>query len=153
MADTIDRDIYPPVGFYFKVTFNGVGDADVDIRFSEVSGLSHEIGTEDVSEGGENRFSYRLPTKGKYGNLVLKRGIMINSGLVDWINDAIDNFTFNPVDIDVVLLNEEGDPLIQWNFTKAYPIKWSSGDLKATDNAVLVETMELAYQTYTKTYH
>lgn len=150
---TIDRNLYPPVGFYFKVTFTGVGDAAVDARFSEVSGLSHEIGTEDVSEGGENRFAYRLPTKGKYANLVLKRGIMINSGLITWITDALDNFTFSPVDIDVYLLNEEGEPLIQWNFLKAYPVKWSSGDLKSTDNAIVVETLELAYQNYTKTYH
>jgi phage tail-like protein len=58
----------------------------------------------------------------------------------------------------VVLLTHpesaEGDPvpLVTWNFFKAYPVKWANSDLKSTDNAVLVETLELAYQYYTKTY-
>jgi phage tail-like protein len=158
MAATIDRKIYPPVSFFFKVTFNGVGNGGTDARFQEVSGLSHEIGTEDLVEGGENRFSFRLPTRGKYANLVLKRGVMMNTQLIDWITRAIDNFTFEPVNIDVVLLTHpesaEGDPvpLVTWNFFKAYPVKWANSDLKSTDNAVLVETLELAYQYYTKTY-
>ena len=72
---------YPPVGFHFRVVFEGpFGDADM--RFQNVSGLSAEIGTETLEEGGENRFSHRLPTTPKYPNLVLKRGMLIGSGLL-----------------------------------------------------------------------
>jgi phage tail-like protein len=149
---TIDRKKYPPVSFYFKVKFIGIGNSDVDTRFQEVSGLTHEIGVEDLPEGGENRFSYKLPTKGKYGNLTLKRGVMLSSGLVDWINDAIDKFTFAPKDINITLLNETGQPLVSWNFSKAYPVKWSTSDLKSTDNSIVTETLELAYQSFTKSY-
>ncbi len=166
MADY--RNTYPPPSFYFQVQFGDVSDpdekpqppklaaddpnADVDMRFQEVSGLSHEIGTEDVPEGGENQFTYRLPTKGKYTNLVLKRGVMVNSGLVKWINNALDLFKFKPVDITVNLLNEKGTPLVKWNFVKAYPVKWATSDLKAQENAILVETLELAYQSFSKSY-
>ncbi|HEX6181118.1 MAG TPA: phage tail protein, partial [Chitinophagaceae bacterium] len=65
---------YPLVGFHFKVEFSGVGNSDNDTRFQEVSGLTAEIGTEELQVGGENRFSYRLPTRARFGNLVLKRG-------------------------------------------------------------------------------
>ena len=33
-----------------------------------------ELGTEELVEGGENRFAHQLPTGLRHGNLVLKRG-------------------------------------------------------------------------------
>ena len=33
-----------------------------------------------------------------------------------------------------------------WSFIKAWPVKWVVADLKATDNAIVIETIELAYQ-------
>ena len=44
-----------PVGFHFKVEV-GTARRWHDVRFTEVSGLSAEMGLEDVPEGGENRF-------------------------------------------------------------------------------------------------
>ena len=65
---------YPPAGFYFKVEIVGVAgmNEDTEQRFQEVSGLSVEIETEELKEGGENRFSYKLPKRAKYPNLVLR---------------------------------------------------------------------------------
>jgi phage tail-like protein len=136
----------PPVGFHFKVEFglNGLGDSDV--RFQEVAGLTAEIGVEELSEGGENRYTHRLPTKAKYANLVLKRGMLVNSSLIQWFKDAVENFTFSPVDVQVTLLDETHQPLSAWSFQKAYPVKWVISDLKAQENALVVETIELAYK-------
>ena len=83
---------YPPVGFHFRVEFILDGTVESDTRFQEVSGLSAELGTEEVVEGGENRFSHRLPTRAKYSNLTLKRGLLTESGLIDWCRNAIENF-------------------------------------------------------------
>ena len=47
---------YPPVSFHFKVEVLGLSPISNDVRFTEVSGLSVEMGTEEVPEGGENRF-------------------------------------------------------------------------------------------------
>ena len=63
---------YPPVGFHFRVDFGIAPQGDLDGRFQEVSGLASELGSEEVVEGGENRFSHRLPGRAKFGNLVLK---------------------------------------------------------------------------------
>lgn len=135
---------YPPVGFHFKVEF-GLENAGRDVRFQEVSGLSSEIGTEELQEGGENRFSHRLPGRVKYGNLVLKRGMLTDSALIDWFRNAVEEYTFEPVDVQVTLLNEDHDPIMSWSFTRAWPVKWSVSDLKAQDNSLVVETIELAY--------
>lgn len=136
----------PPVGFHFKVEFQGIGTRDSDNRFQEVLGLQAEIGVEELPVGGENRFSYRLPTRSKYGNLVLRRGLLKDSGLRSWLTDAIENFIFRPVDINIHLLNEKHEPTVSWTVIQAYPVKWIVSDLKAQENSLVVETIELAYQ-------
>ena len=143
---------YPPVGFHFRVEFDGMvsKDDDTEIRFQEVSGLTAEIGTEELQVGGENRFSYRLPTRAKFGNLILKRGMLKNSVLVNWITDAIENFKFKPVNVTVHLLDTEHNPLSTWTFIKAYPVKWVTSDLKAQDNSLVIETIELVYQYFVR---
>lgn len=142
---------YPPVGFHFMVEFQLDGVKDEDSRFQEVSGLTSELGIEEVVEGGENRFSHRLPTRAKYSNLILKRGLLTNSQLIDWCKDAIENFIFQPVTVNVTLLNEEHEPLSNtYSFVRAWPVKWSISDFKAQDNSIVVESLELAYNYFTR---
>lgn len=121
-----------------------------DAAFQEVSGLSKELGTEDVVCGGENRFKYRLPTIATFQNLVLKRGVTTaESGLVSWVKDTLDDGLVNTIqtkDIKVQLLDENGDISMAWNFISAYPVKWSASNLKSQDSEVFVETLEFAYQ-------
>jgi phage tail-like protein len=146
---------YPPVGFHFEVTFAEAAgpNTKIDTRFQEVSGFAAELTTEDIDEGGENRFTHRVPKKTKYSNLILKRGLMTDSGLISWIVDAIENYTFKPALVTVNLLDEEHNTLVSWDFARAYPVKWSTSDLKAQDNSIVVETLELSYQFFTKSYH
>lgn len=139
---------YPPVSFYFKVQFNLSGEGDNDFRFQEVTGLSAEVTTEEVKEGGLNGYSHKLPTMAKYGNLTLKRGMLVDSKVTDWIKEAIENFDFAPTNIDVTLLNEAHEPLAQWQFEGAYPVKYALSDLKAEASELMVETLELAYRRF-----
>jgi phage tail-like protein len=137
---------YPPPAFHFSVSFLLHKAGDGDTRFQEVSGIGTELGTEELVEGGENRFSHQLPTGARHGNLVLKRGVLVRSGIVSWIRDAVENLMFAPITVVVTLLNENHEPLAGWQFANAYPVKWQMGNLNATENGVLVETLELAYQ-------
>jgi phage tail-like protein len=141
---------YPPVAFHFSVHFGFSGQNEPDTRFQEVSGLSVSLGVEEVREGGENRFTHRLPTPAKYGNLVLKRGLLLNSEVSNWIEDAVMNFIFKPTDINITLLNEKHLPLRSWTFTRAWPVKWQISDFKSTGNEVVIETLELAYASFRK---
>ena len=151
---------YPPAGFYFKVDFINVEGMD-DIReqsFQEVSGLTMEIEVEEFREGGENRFTYKFPKRAKYPNLVLKRGMFTDSKVIGWINDCMAGYFWStPVpyvkttDIIITLMNDAGEEAAVWNVVQAYPLKMSTSDFKASDNAVVVETIELAYQFFTRT--
>lgn len=138
-----------PVSFHFKIELAGLSD-DEDVRFQEATGLTAEITTEELREGGVNDYVHRLPTGAKYGNLVLKRGFVKSSGLVDWCRDAIENFEFTPKDVTVTLLDADHEPLVAWSFLGAYPVKWALSDFKAQDNALAIESLELAYRRFRK---
>ncbi|CAA9197811.1 phage tail protein [Flavobacterium collinsii] len=140
---------YPPVGFHFLVEFQGLGSKEKDHQFQSVSGLSVDIETEEIAEGGENRFKHKLPVKTKYPNLTLKRGILIDSAVIDWCRDAIENFSFKPVNLTVKLLNPEHKPLVSWNVVHAYPVKWSVEDFNAEESKLVIENFELTYNYFT----
>jgi phage tail-like protein len=137
---------YPPVGFHFKVEFLGFGSGDIDTRFQEVSGLSAEVAIEELAVGGENRFTYRLPNRARYNNLILKRGMLHHSDLIAWFSDAIEDFVFKPVDVNVYLLNDNHEISATWVLLQAYPVKWSISDFKAQESSLVIESIELAYQ-------
>ncbi|HZR46819.1 MAG TPA: phage tail protein [Candidatus Manganitrophaceae bacterium] len=137
---------YPPPGFHFKVEVLGLPPNDHDARFTEVGGLSVEMGTEEVAEGGENRFIQKFPTRAKYPELVLKRGLLLNSEIVKWIRRCLEDLIIEPKNIDVKLLNERHEPLMTWHLVNAYPTKWAVSDLNASSNAVVIESLQFFYQ-------
>lgn len=136
---------YPPVGFHFLVKFDGIAE-ETDTRFQEVTGLTVTVSTEDIEEGGENRFVHKLPKGTSYDNLILKRGIIKDSKLVAWCKKAIEELSFEPKNLLVSLLNEDHEELCSWNIVRAYPVKWAFSGLNAESGELLIETIEFNYQ-------
>lgn len=136
-----------PLAHRFAVVFliGGVAPNPLDVRFQRVSGLSTSIDTRTINEGGENQFGHRLPSRATYGNLILERGLVVGSPLNVEFNVAMSSLKFMPSNVMVTLLSESAAPLSAWMFYKAFPVKWSTADLNATDERVLIDTMELAY--------
>jgi phage tail-like protein len=146
-------DYYPPWGFYYKVEFtnisNNVGKDKNEVRFQSVSGLSVEYDMEEYKEGGENRFTHKLPVRTKYADLVLKRGMLVNSKVIKWCRDAFENRMFQPAIIDIILMNEKSEPLQTWNVVNAIPKKWVVSDFNSGENSIVIETLELSYRYFT----
>ncbi|MEX8520235.1 MAG: phage tail protein [Leptothrix sp. (in: b-proteobacteria)] len=138
----------PPLGFHFKVEVMDLQPMADDVRFIEVGGLALEVATEEVPEGGENRFVQRYPGRPKYSDLVLKRGLLKGSKVFEWARQCIEELDVVPHDVNVTLLNEQHEPLMTWHVIGAFPIKWSVSDFNASANAFVVETLTLAYRNF-----
>lgn len=136
----------PPVGFHFRVEILDLDLKDNDIRFTDVGGLSLELATEEKAEGGQNRYVQKFPTRAKYPELTLKRGLLNDTAIFPWVKDCIENFNIQPMNVDVILLNDEHQPLRTWHLVNAYPTKWNVSDFSAKNNAIVVESMQLFYQ-------
>ncbi|MEL6555681.1 MAG: phage tail protein [Cyanobacteria bacterium J06621_11] len=137
----------PPVGFYFMVTFlvGGFLPNPIDVRFQSVSGIAATMETQEIREGGENLSVLRMPTRITYGNLTLKRGMVVGSPLNVEFNLALSTLTFQPGNVMVILLNSLDEAVASWMFQETYPIQWSVSDLDATQSSVVIDTMELSY--------
>jgi phage tail-like protein len=141
-------DYYPPWGFYYKVEFD-ISKNKNDVRFQTVSGLTVEYDMEEYKEGGENRFTHKLPVRTKYADMVLKRGMLTDSKVIEWFLDAFRNREFEPTNMNVILMNEKSEPLRTWKVAHAIPKKWTVSDLNANENALVIETLELSYRDFT----
>jgi phage tail-like protein len=145
---------YPPPGFHFRVTVLGVGAlmaelTGVDASFQEVSGIESKWETEDVAEGGENRFVHRLPRPASYSNLVLKRGLVYrDSFFAEWVGQTIGSGLSLPIvtqNLLVTLLNEKANPIVAWVFVNAWPVRWEVAGLDSMRSEVATESLEFSY--------
>ena len=122
-------------------------DGGITLKCSSVSGLGSQIDTEEYIEGGENRFSYKLPKGTKCDNLKLTWALSTdNEQLLDWVNKAVKDLDITTKCLYVSLLNEEHKPVKWWEVYNAYPVKVSVSDFDASKNEIVIETLELAYQ-------
>lgn len=154
MADS-DEGWYPATGFYFKIEVAGITDTS-DNSFKEVSGLSLELGSEKLVEGGVNNFTWELPTQVSSSNLVLKRGVLSKkSKLIKWIETSINTDYSKALELKnivVKLFSAKGKPMITWTFNNARPVKYQVSDFDSMKNEVLIETMEFTYTFYKRLY-
>lgn len=143
---------YQATGFHFLVEFDLAGKKTVDIRFQSVSGLDSTLETETFKEGGENRFEHVVPTRRKFGPLVLKRGLLgpNTSAVTNWLKETFEHNTpgyqYHIVPTIVIkLLGEDHQPLVHWTVNNVWPRSWKIGELNAERGEVLIETLELNY--------
>ena len=79
---------------------------------------------------------------------MLKRGLLTSTGVRAWIEDAVQNLVIHPTTVWVSLLNDAHEPLQTYTVIGAWPKKWAVSDFSAESSDVVVETLELAYQTF-----
>lgn len=130
----------PYRSFRFRIEIDGITAA----RFSEISGLQVETETEPYEEGGVNDFVHQFPKRTKYQHITLKRGITDIDEMWRWHQDVVDG-KFERKNGSIVLMDVTGEDKWRWNFTDAFPVKWTGPDLKADSNTVAFETIELAH--------
>jgi len=129
--------------FQFKVDLGGKAVA----TFSECAGLEMSVKFEEVREGGQNEFVHRLPGRIEYGNLVLKRGYAQDNDFFNWCVSCFNRAKIQRRNVTVTLVNQEHTSnIFAWTFVEAYPVKWSGPSFKAGDNAILIESLELAHR-------
>lgn len=148
MADKLEPDWKVPLSFLFEVSFSGPRSIDA-AAFQEVSGLDSTVDLETVVEGGENAFVHQLPKQTKHGPLKLKRG-MIDDALFQWCEDTLEGGltkTIDKMDLVVTATDRGGEILREWSIKGAWPMKWEIGSFDATKSELMIETLELAYNT------
>lgn len=111
--------------------------------FTEVSGLAAEVEFLTYNEGGNNEFVHHLPSRVKYPNLVLKRGITDEDALLKWFQKSHTGAERH--DISVTMLTPDNKDLRTWGFAGAFPVKWTGPSFNAGQSQGAVETLEIVH--------
>jgi phage tail-like protein len=124
--------------FRFVVEIDGVRHG----AFTECTLPTIEWEIQEVKEGGLNTFVHQLPGVRKRAVLTLKNGLGTGE-LLQWCIDTMsEQFTRRAVTI--TLLNVQHEALLNWHVADAYPIKWTAPPLRASENTIAIQTLELA---------
>jgi len=138
----------PAVSHRFMVNFlfNYI-PSPLDIAFQRVSGLGRELSVTQHREGGENAKNLWLADKVEHGSLVLERGVMRLSPLTLQFDRVLRRESTAWANVVIMLLDHNMLlPVTVWTISNALPVSWRIGDMDASSNSVLINTLELRYQ-------
>jgi phage tail-like protein len=140
---TGDR-IDPYRGFNFRIEISGTSDTVA--AFREVTGLSLNIDPVEYRDGNSRDLHVKkLFGLRKYSNLMFKRGITLNAELWVWYR-AVVNGIADRRNGSIILLDEEHNDVLRWNFYEAWICKWEGPAFNATTNEVALESIEVCLE-------
>lgn len=143
MASSSARTVDPPFAAGFVFTIDGIEIG----RFTEITGLAVTLDVEEVTEGGRNDATVKLPGRLKWPNLVLKRGVTDDDQLLRWIT-KVSHGTGTSVERStgsITLLDAGHRTFRRWNFHDALPVRWTGPQLAAGGNALATEELEVCH--------
>lgn len=132
---------------HFRVDL-GDGAAGLEASFAEVVLPDISI---DVIEyrTGEDKESgaHKLPGLARYDNVVLRRGIIGSLNLYNWINDVRNGDANARRTVVISLLSDDlTEVVFTWKLVRAWPAKYTFGNLNADGTDVAIEELVLAYE-------
>lgn len=132
--------------------------------FSEITGISAELETEEYREGGRNDAPLKFSKWGKHSNLVLKRGVTPNTDLWDWHRQVLvggraplrkngiivlsDRGGLLNIDnsLNLGLANLNKPPIAVWFFRNGLPEKLQGPTLNAKSGEIAIESLEVVHE-------
>jgi len=133
-----------PVGeLRFKVK---LGELPIG-RFQECTGLGAELEVKEYAEGGMNDFVHKLPTRVKWPNIVLKRGVTHENALLKWFWDTrVSGQKSNMLQITLTLRAPGSKDVRVWALDSAIPVKWTGPNFNAGSNSIATEQLEISHK-------
>ncbi|HWS89103.1 MAG TPA: phage tail protein [Pyrinomonadaceae bacterium] len=113
--------------------------------FMEAKGLGAELEVMGYPEGGANDFVHQLPVRHSWNRIVLRRGVVREPGLWFWYVNGLTQSLGARRDGAIILLTPAGIPALAWVFRAGIAAKWQGPEMSATQNAVGVESLEIAH--------
>ena len=143
--------------FKFRVTISG--EFGGVIGFSSVSGITRETEVIEYREGGEATTMRKFPGQTSFGNITLERGFTTDSDLVKWMDDSFvmgsnvaPGFDARRT-VTIEVLNPNAKVQRKLVFSKCFVVSREIGDLDATGNEILIESLEFAHQGYNEHFY
>lgn len=135
----------PLLGFHFALDLGGT----IAGYFTECSGIGseHEVIEHKVINEKGQEVVMKIAGRLKWENIVLKRGITSSMDIWDWRKTVEDG------DLEgarrngsIIMFDQKLNPVAQWDFERAWPIKVSGPQPKSDSNEIGLEEVTLAHE-------
>ena len=135
----------PLLGFHFGLDLGGT----IAGYFTECSGIGseHEVIEHKVINEKGQEVVMKIAGRLKWENIVLKRGITSSMYIWDWRKTVEDG------DLEgarrngsIVMYDQKLNPVAQWDFERAWPVKVSGPQPKADSNEIGLEEVTIAHE-------
>jgi phage tail-like protein len=124
----------------FALKVDALGDIG---HYSEAKGLTGTLDVQEYPEGGRNDYTHKLPTRIKWGNITLKRGLTHEQNLLAWFTSAVVDAA--PNSVSLTAFDTYGNVVRTWSLTNAFPVKWTGPDVSAGGTDMMTESLEIAH--------
>ena len=138
MADRVD----PFRSYRFSVEIDGITEA----YFTEITGIEASYDIMYFMTGDIDN-STSLPGLVRNTNITLKQGTTDNMEIFEWFKGepgmagAVER-----KDVTIKAVDDQQAELAVWTFYDAWPCRYVVSDFNASESAVVIETLEMAYE-------
>ncbi len=140
MADRVD----PFRSYRFSVEIDGITEA----YFTEVTGIEASYDVIEFRSGDMNAAYWKLPGLAQNPTLTLKQGVTDNLEIYEWFKgEPAHSGSVERKDVTIKAVdNDNSTELAVWTFYDAWPCRYVVSDFNASESAVVIETLEMAYE-------
>ena len=87
-----------------------------------------------------------MPGIKKSGNLILKKGVFANDDIYQALISKIALNTYKRMTVVIRLLDENTEPRMTWQIKNAFPLKYTSTEMKSESSEAAIESIEFTHQ-------
>jgi phage tail-like protein len=140
MQNANQTDFDNAVSVCFAVTIDGTNLG----TFTSCEGLGVEVVLEQREEGGNNGFVWQLPSRIKYYNIKLTRGLCKDTvEVMKWLTSL--TVAVEPKTANISAMTADLTVVAQWGLLGVIPVRWSGPSLNLDAAKAAMETLELAH--------
>ena len=141
--------MFPHKAYRFRVSFLFTG-LEIESYFQSVTGIKGGYSPGSYAEGGVAAYSHHLTERSSFGPLSLKKGLTEDRLLFSWCEATFQTMKTVPANVLISLLDEHQEPVENWLFIHAIPSSWDASGLDAGQSSIVLESIQLHYQYFTR---
>ncbi|MEL6352677.1 MAG: phage tail protein [Cyanobacteria bacterium J06627_28] len=148
--------------FYIQLEIKiGGGNEQVDAVFLECQRLQRTQKSIEIVEVSDHQWAKaksgqmvttKIPGRATTDNLVLKRGMTNSMSLWKWFTEVeLGKWKDNLAEGSLIIYDQAGSEQARYDFKGAWPMRYSTSDVKAQSTEFAIEELELAVDSIERT--
>lgn len=133
----------PLQSFRFRITL--LTRPKVELACQKIGGLSKEIAVAEYVENVSDGATKKLPGRTTYGEVTIEKGMVAgDKDMFQYLESVLKSG--KRFDATIEVRDRLGNPRKQFSCTECWFSKWEMGDLDASSDDVIIETLTMQYE-------